>query len=479
MKNENEIILVVEDDELIISLLESRLSIEGYKIETASDGIEALKKIENNNDISLILLDIMMPEMNGIEVLKELRKKYSLMELPVLMITALDNDQSVIECLELGANDYLKKPFNFSVLLRRIESNIFIKNAHKSLKSKNTELKNDKIYLQNKLGETLNIVQFSNRINNLNYETLLNEAKKFFPILFEAKLFSFFKYDYRNKRLKLLAHNHSEWENMKNPFYVYEDAGIMWEVIRKREPVIVENFSKSKFNTQNFVSKYKNDNIICAPVMVNKQILGVINLNNIANTFMTQDHFATINIVINQFSLAMNNCLLHKKVEQLSVLDDLTQLYNRRYFHKTIRQEIDRVKRYKNNLSIIMIDIDYFKNFNDKYGHDCGDYVLKEIADFIKNAFRNIDIVCRYGGEEFMVILPNTEKNQAFKIAERIRKSISEKIFKYVHEIKHKLTISIGVTEYKDNELLRQFIKRVDEALYLSKQNGRNKVTII
>ncbi len=163
-----------------------------------------------------------------------------------------------------------------------------------------------------------------------------------------------------------------------------------------------------------------------------------------------------------------------KKIEQLSITDSLTKIYNRSKFESSLDYEIERARRYGNPLSLIIFDIDHFKSINDTYGHLIGDSVLTEIANLVKNNIRSTDIFARWGGEEFVILAPNINKEQAKMLAEKIRKLIAHHRFKYVDHV----TVSLGVTEFLPSDNKESFIKRADEALYLAKRKGRNRVEV-
>jgi len=166
---------------------------------------------------------------------------------------------------------------------------------------------------------------------------------------------------------------------------------------------------------------------------------------------------------------------LDQKIEEITRLaetDQLTKIYNRVKFEKELKKEINRVERYKNKLSLIMFDIDHFKKVNDNYGHDVGDRVLIEMTNIVNEKIRKTDIFARWGGEEFMILTPNTSLSFAIKLAERIRENIEQKKIEKVNQI----TCSFGVTKYKEKDDFDSFTKRVDDALYQAKENGRNQV---
>ncbi len=165
-----------------------------------------------------------------------------------------------------------------------------------------------------------------------------------------------------------------------------------------------------------------------------------------------------------------------QEIIYLNYHDSLTDLYNRRYFMQTGKQEIERAKRYKEPLSLMMIDIDHFKNVNDNYGHIAGDKVLKQLSSILKESVRNADIAGRLGGEEFGIILPKSSLDKAKKVAERLRKNIENNTFKY-DKANISITISIGIAAYKKTNInMDNLIHEADLALYEAKKIGRNCV---
>ena len=165
-----------------------------------------------------------------------------------------------------------------------------------------------------------------------------------------------------------------------------------------------------------------------------------------------------------------------ERLAELANYDALTNVHNRHYFNQELEKEIAKSRRYKIDLSLLMIDIDHFKKVNDTYGHPVGDQVLKTLADICKKVLRDVDIVVRFGGEEFIVILPSTNISGSLLTAERIRRAVEETEFQY-EDISLRCTVSIGVTSYDNNEWNdKDFIKAADIALYEAKKNGRNQV---
>jgi diguanylate cyclase (GGDEF)-like protein len=163
----------------------------------------------------------------------------------------------------------------------------------------------------------------------------------------------------------------------------------------------------------------------------------------------------------------------HEEIYRLTTVDGLTQVFNRRYFLEQLDREVSRAKRYRRELSLILFDIDHFKQINDTYGHLAGDYVLKQLATVIKGKIRREDILARYGGEEFAIVLPEIDANNALQFAEKIRKLVEKAPFKF-EDTKIAVTVSVGMGSCSDNDDAASLIKRTDEKLYEAKGAGRN-----
>ncbi|HZJ83044.1 MAG TPA: GGDEF domain-containing protein, partial [Clostridia bacterium] len=181
-----------------------------------------------------------------------------------------------------------------------------------------------------------------------------------------------------------------------------------------------------------------------------------------------------VDLVVVLLLLLLVKRFVRDSLEVSNIYDPLTKVFNRRYFEEYIESKIVRVRKSRGVFSLIMLDIDYFKNVNDTYGHGVGDYVLETLAQVVKENIRKSDNLFRIGGEEFMIVLPDTTSEIAMKLAERVRKSVEEYSFNYVD----KITISLGITQFKGDDEPETMMRKVDRALYRAKNNGRNRVEV-
>jgi len=195
--------------------------------------------------------------------------------------------------------------------------------------------------------------------------------------------------------------------------------------------------------------------------------------------FRLEELLLRLKRVLKERQLAKERYLMLGKLEKLAITDSLTNLYNSRHFYSQLELETDRANRYKRPLSLLFLDIDHFKEFNDTYGHLEGDKALFQIGQVISSCLRIMDSAHRYGGEEFTILLPETTGKKAVGVGKRIRNATESQRFNPSPGKIVNLTISIGVTQYCHKEDIKDFVQRADKAMYLSKQNGRNKVTPI
>ncbi len=247
------------------------------------------------------------------------------------------------------------------------------------------------------------------------------------------------------------------------------DTKIFNHIFKTQRPVETEDLHDI-FQAQ----LMQNQNLVAYPMSVHKKIFGIVMLAGLRS-----ENKRLLRILIERFVSEMERVRLYERVETLAITDGLTGVYVRRHLLDRLTGELDRSRRFGFKLSFLMIDIDFFKRFNDSYGHLVGDAVLKQVAEAIKSSVREVDLVGRYGGEEFGVLLIETDENLAFLVAERIRRTIEEKAFKAYDE-KLKVTVSIGCSTYSYYEVLdaTMIVETADSALYQAKRQGRNRVCL-
>lgn len=255
--------------------------------------------------------------------------------------------------------------------------------------------------------------------------------------------------------------------------------GIAGQVAQSRRPVVLNNPTTSKMFVHTATSNVTS--ILCVPLVVHDDLQGVLNITNkeLGQPF-TNDDLQIILQVADQAAMALYNAHLY----ELAVTDGLTKVFIRRHFFSKFAEELKRATRTHADLSLLMIDIDFFKKVNDTYGHQCGDYVLAELAAVLRAQLRDLDIIGRYGGEEFAILLVESNAVGALIAATRIQSALEEHIFQWQPEgqeekIELRISVSIGVASYPDHASdQRELLQRADEALYYSKRQGRNRTSL-
>ncbi len=252
-------------------------------------------------------------------------------------------------------------------------------------------------------------------------------------------------------------------------------------VLRQAKPIIVGNVRKDfRFKPEEIEDiERRFESLIGAPLISENKVLGVLHLDSPIEENYTLDDLRLLGILSDLAAVAIKNGLLYQRTTELAIRDGLTGLFLRRYLLERLQEELARAIRTDSFCSLLMLDIDHFKDYNDKYGHVVGDIVLKVIANLLSGSVSAGDIVARFGGEEFVVILPNINKEGAKRTAELIRQRIeSERIVLRREETR--ITVSIGVVTFPiDAKVKEELIRQADSAMYKAKEEGRNRVCIL
>ncbi|OHB33144.1 MAG: hypothetical protein A2X84_00715 [Desulfuromonadaceae bacterium GWC2_58_13] len=256
------------------------------------------------------------------------------------------------------------------------------------------------------------------------------------------------------------------------------DEGITGEVARTRKMI---HLRKVHDDPRNLHYKGRNATIgslLSLPMVVKNELLGVVNLHKNAEDGFSDREIRLAQAVAGQAAMAIENARLYNRTREMSNTDPLTQLANRRHFQNVLEKEIAEALRYGSNFSLIMLDIDHFKRYNDAHGHLQGDVVLQEVAQILRSNIRQIDLAARFGGEEFVILMTKTTKEGARAAAEKLRLCVAEKIFAGAEtsQPEGKLTLSLGVAEYpEDSNNATNLLDLADQALYRAKGEGRNR----
>jgi len=311
----------------------------------------------------------------------------------------------------------------------------------------------------------------------LELNEILKSVKKLFQKRIAVDHFGIFLL---NETLSTLTLHSSFGLPYRNHATIRFDFGeeIFGEALEQETMIYVADISKDQ-KYQFFGGEPKTGSFLVVPILLRKNHpLGVISLYRKNVNAFNREERSLFKKIGQEIAKVLDKSLLFQHTKELSITDDLTGLYNRRYFNQRFDREVIRAKRYRRPLSILMVDIDYFKNYNDINGHLLGDEVLRKVAFLLESNLRKADIVARYGGEEFVILLPEIDKAHADQVAEKLRRTIELKHFpKEQYQPNKNLTISLGLATLPDDSTnSRELIEFADRALYRAKAQGRNQV---
>jgi diguanylate cyclase (GGDEF)-like protein len=256
--------------------------------------------------------------------------------------------------------------------------------------------------------------------------------------------------------------------------------GVAGFVAKTGESLLIPNVYEDPRWTRKVdsVSKFKTKSIICVPLMSKGKVLGVIELiNKLEEPTFDNSDMTLLNTLADYAAIAIENSRFLQQVKALTITDDVTDLYNSRYLQSRLKEEVERSRRYSQKFSLIFLDLDHFKNVNDSYGHLIGSRVLREVGGILKESIRQIDNAFRYGGDEFVVLLPQTDKEGALAVAEKMREQLNDFEFVEDMDLELHLTASYGVATFPtDADSVVDLLRLADRAMYFVKEHGRDNI---
>jgi two-component system, cell cycle response regulator len=447
-------VLVVDDIMSNVKLLEARLTAEYFEVLTASSGREALDVIERER-IDVVLLDVMMPGMDGFETCRHIKQNAKTAHIPVIMVTALDQPADKVHGLEAGADDFLTKPVDDIALVTRVK----------------------------------NLA----RLKVLSDEMLMRASTTQQMGMGEAPALDWQGAGESGRVLIVEDHGRSAQRLVAALSAVHtvtlesDPQAALLKLAEQPVDVLVVSLSLSNADGLRLCSQVRSlERTRHLPILIivepsdEARLLRGLDMGVNDYVLRPIDRHEMMARVKTQVKRKRHADLLKARLEEsveMAITDGLTGLHNRRYMEGHLKTLVTQSVQAGRALSLLVVDIDFFKSVNDTYGHDAGDQVLREFARRFRRNTRGIDLACRLGGEEFVIIMPDTDLARAIQVGERLRATIAADPFPIAGNKELRVTASVGIStlEYRD-DTPESLFKRADRALYSAKREGRNRV---
>ena len=448
-------ILLVEDNPGDARLIKEMLK-EDNAAEITLQHVERLSAalvVLEKEEVDVILLDLGLPDSQGIETVESIAALNLI--IPIVVLTGLDDDEQGLKAVQQGAQDYLIKNKITAAALRRVTAYAFErKKIEKTLQRKNKEL-SALFAISNAISQTFDMQDILTEIVSAIRKLALQAISDEVVIFTSKKDFLYKVFDTRPAQ--------SIPEGCDR---IRLHQCLCGKAFASGETII--SLNQADDDRHDLVcSRMALHGHVILPLKSKSKTIGVLCLYTLADTAIAEGDLSLLGTIANQIGMAIDNSRLYEKTKHLAFHDALTGLGNRRLIDIFFAKLIAKANRAETPFALIMADIDFFKKYNDTYGHAEGDILLAKVSAIFLAMTRAEDLLGRYGGEEFLLLLPGEDKKTAVEIAERIRKEVEEKT---------PVTISLGVTDYSADQTQEDLIRLADGALYLAKNEGRNRV---
>jgi two-component system cell cycle response regulator len=475
-------VLIADDSPVALRSLESLLGAAGVPVVTARDGLEALEKAFAE-DISLAVLDVSMPRMTGYQACRLLKTEPQTRDLPVIILTGRDQAGDRFWGLETGADYYVTKDAEPARLIELVKNILAASTPAEApgggppaegnldVLSRVNELLDRRLYQATILSQIGRVARSLVHFEET-FTTVMGLVAQ--VVDYTVGAMAFIEED---SLVALLTQNRPA-----APTVLEEAKARLLQAVAAEQP----NRPFPRTETRVFPPRgggrggTAEDALyaFCSfPITTNGRLSGLLSLGGRTMARIDGDTHAFLAQVANQAHIVVENSRLIERLRELAIRDSLTDLYNHRHAMDLLTNEFERVGRYAAGVSLLMLDLDEFKRVNDEHGHPAGDAVLKEMARVLKETLRTVDSVGRYGGEEFVIILPHTSPEEAKATAERIRRKVQGHVF-WVGAKPLSVTVSVGVASHPSPNVdsPESLVREADRALYLAKDAGRNRV---
>ncbi|HEY5546450.1 MAG TPA: diguanylate cyclase [Gemmatimonadaceae bacterium] len=485
-------ILIADDDPALLGTLAWVLKEQGYDVTSTTEGSRVVSLMAERTP-DLVLLDITFEDSSGTEVLDSIKQDDRWRDVPVVMMSGLSLEEAAVRTLGLGAADYVRKPFRVRELLARIQAQLRMRAILRSANDTLRETREALTRVQEQADQRRHLMDI---LHDVTDELSTGEiyhllARRVARALGLNQCSVVLTRQGGPPRVAAYAYE----TGIRSDFVLSLDKyPELQTALDTGRPVLVENVMVSPLYRHvrdtwaRDGTRIATRSVIAIPFAMEPEEAGVFFLRrNVTEPPLTAADAEFAETVIRAAVSAVQRATLiestiadNQRLEELAQTDPLTKALNRRALGERLAAEMERVRRYSTTLSLLLIDLDHFKQINDTHGHLAGDDVLIEVAALLQRVVRAVDIVARYGGEEFVVVLPETGAPGAEAFAERLRELIEEESFAVFRGAPIRLTTSIGVACFPGFAVdsVEDLLANADQALYRAKADGRNRVRV-
>jgi len=446
-------VLVVDDDRMIREMTRDALSAEGFRVSLAASGAEALEALAGEGPFELVITDLSMRGMDGLELLEHVKREHAATD--VIILTGYASLESALQAMRLGATDYLQKPVSGPEVAYAAKRAML----RRRLMAENATLRG-----------SVQAFEASKLI-----ATCLEESDVM-PLALDIML------RLTDRKRAVARLHHGDGRPADGTYLVGFEAEDSRSLRREVEqgklfqPGSLESSPEREVREDLARAGLEDEILIGLPVRVEGRVVGGFWLFSEGRDF-SEDEIRRAEVLVAQTELALLNADRFLRAREKAFVDDVTELYNARYLLAALDREVSRAERSKLSLSVLFLDLDRFKSVNDSHGHLVGSQVLRELGEVLSGQIRAIDTLGRYGGDEFTMLLVDTDHEGARRVAERVRETVEAARFGQARGLSLQLSVSVGISSFPQHGTTgEELLDRADKAMYLGKARGRNRV---
>jgi diguanylate cyclase (GGDEF)-like protein len=453
-------ILVVDDDRFSRTFCRQILEEDDHEVVEA-EGVDGAMEIVHEGGIDLIVSDVVMPEKSGLDLVELLRLEAP--GLKVILITGFGTVESAVSAMKMGALDYIRKPLNpaeFRLVVQRALEQV-------KLAEENKELRNSlKLYdVSSRISQTIEIEELYQVI----FDLMIQEtgATRGFLYVVDQE---------QGESNIILSEGFDAEDNQDLDRRLFEEFSD--DLSKITRPLVSRRGSSVTVRYRSSTDPI--ESLLFIPLRNKNDLVGMVVFFDTEKPGAFGEREKRVaSFLCEHANAALENALLYSQAKILTITDDLTSVFNYRYLNNILDRELVRAQRLNSSMSVLFLDLDSFKKVNDKHGHLLGSKILVELAGLLKSAVRKVDAVARYGGDEYIIVLTDTNSKGALIVAERIRQMVEEHVFLEKEDYRIRLTVSIGIASYPEHGLSKvELLHLADEAMYKGKFGRKNIVYV-